>query len=131
MCLVTDGEENETDDFEETDALEESETEVVSMPTESETETQGHPEAESVTQDKEAVPEEGKGAPEEAEAKVVSPDEGVVTGSVNGGMEVEDKENNNGRYLETVQPVAVRFVNCYSCDGFFFFFTYITELKYK
>ncbi|XP_033876214.3 ensconsin-like isoform X7 [Acipenser ruthenus] len=102
-----DGEENETDDFEETDALEESETEVVSMPTESETETQGLPEAESVTQDKEAVPEEGKGAPEEAEAKVVSPDEGVVTGSVNGGMEVEDKENNNGRYLETVQPVAV------------------------
>ncbi|XP_058857465.1 ensconsin-like isoform X12 [Acipenser ruthenus] len=102
-----DGEENETDDFEETDALEESETEVVSMPTESETATQGHPEAESVTQDKEAVPEEGKGAPEEAEAKVVSPDEGVVTGSVNGGMEVEDKENNNGRYLETVQPVAV------------------------
>ncbi|KAK6473725.1 ensconsin-like isoform X1 [Huso huso] len=102
-----DGEENETDDFEETDALEESETEVVSMPTESETETQGHPEAESVTQDKEAVPEEGKGAPEEAEAKVVSLDEGVVTGSVNGGMEVEDKENNNGRYLETVQPVAV------------------------
>ncbi|XP_041076974.1 ensconsin-like isoform X6 [Polyodon spathula] len=102
-----DGEENETDDFEETDAPEESKTEVVSMPIELETETQGHPEAEGVTQDKEAVPEVGKGTPEELEAKIVSPDERVVTGSVNGGVEVEDKENNNGRYLETVQPVAV------------------------
>ncbi|XP_041111945.1 ensconsin isoform X2 [Polyodon spathula] len=102
-----DGEENETDDFEETDAPEERETKVVSMPTELETETRGHPEAEGVTQDKEAISEVGKGTPEEPEVKVVSPDERVVTGSVNGGMEVEDKENNNGRYLETVQPVAV------------------------